>query len=163
MRRRLMRAATASLMLLACVVPVVLLAEAEPASAATLTVCPHGCQFSQIAPAVAAAHNGDIIRIGPGTYAGGVEIGISVQLAGAGPGATRIRGGRHVLTIGMFGASREPAVSISGMTITGGVARSSPESIPFTGKAGVWAAGGGIEIPPSAHLGPGAGSPPPTA
>ena len=161
MWRRLMRVATAVLMLLACVVPVVLLAEAEPASAATLTVCPHGCQFSQIAPAVAAAHNGDVIRIGPGIYAGG--IGSSVQLAGAGPGATRIRGGRHVLTIGMFGASREPTVSISGMTITGGVARSSPESIPFTGKAGVWAAGGGIEIPPSAHLGPGAGSPPPTA
>ncbi len=156
MRRRLMRVATASLMLLACVAPVVLLAEAEPASAATLTVCPHGCQFSQIARAVAAAHNGDIIRIGPGTYTGGVAIDINVQLAGAGPGATRIRGGRHVLTIGMFGASREPDVSISGMTITGGVARSSPESIPFTGKAGVWAAGGGIEIPPGAHLGPGA-------
>jgi hypothetical protein len=156
MRRRLMRVATASLMLLACAVPVMLPAEAEPASAATLTVCPHGCQFSQIARAVAAAHNGNIIRIGPGTYAGGVAIGINVQLAGAGPGATRIRGGRHVLTIGMFGASREPTVSISGMTITGGVARSSPESIPFTGKAGVWAAGGGIEIPPGAHLGPGA-------
>jgi hypothetical protein len=124
--------------------------------AATLTVCPHGCQFSQVAPAVAAAQSGDTIRIGPGTYAGGVTIGISVQLAGAGPGATFIRGGRHVLTIGVFGASREPVVSISGMTITGGVARSSPESIPFTGKAGVWAAGGGIEIPPGAHLGPGA-------
>lgn len=156
MRRRLMRVATASLMLLACVVPVVLLAGAEPASAATLTVCPHGCQFSQLAPAVAAAQSGDMIRIGPGTYAGGVTIGVSVQLAGAGPGATFIRGGRHVLTIGVFGASREPVVSISGMTITGGVARSSPESIPFTGKAGVWAAGGGIEIPPGAHLGPGA-------
>jgi hypothetical protein len=155
MWRRLMRVATAVLMLLACAVPV-LLAGAEPASAATLTVCPHGCQFSQIAPAVAAAHNGDIIRIGAGSYAGGVTIRISVQLAGAGPGATRIRGGRHVLTIGMFGASREPTVSIIGMTITGGVARSSPESIPFTGKAGVWAAGGGIEIPPGAHLGPGA-------
>src|SRR5580698_7945479 len=101
MWRRLMRVATAVLMLLACAVPV-LLAGAEPASAATLTVCPHGCQFSQIAPAVAAAHNGDIIRIGAGSYAGGVTIRISVQLAGAGPGATRIRGGRHVLTIGMF-------------------------------------------------------------
>ena len=43
-------------------------------------------------------------------------------------------------------------MSISGVTITGGVARSSPESVPFTGKAGVWAAGGGIEIPPGAHL-----------
>ena len=128
-------------------------ASAAPAANAqrTLTVCPNGCQFRQIAPAVAAAKSGDTIRVGPGTYAGGVTIGISVHLLGAGPGATIIRGGGSVLTIGAFGALREPAVSISGVTITGGVARSSPESVPFTGKAGVWAAGGGIEIPPGAH------------
>jgi hypothetical protein len=118
---------------------------------AILTVCQHGCPFAEIAPAVAAAKSGDTIRIGSGTYTGGVTIDISVNLAGAGPGATIIRGGGSVLTIGMFGALREPAVSISGVTITGGIARSSPESIPFTGKAGVWAAGGGIEIPPGAH------------
>ena len=91
-------------MLLAAAVPVVLGAGAEPALAATLTVCPHGCQFSQIAPAVAAAKSGDTIQVGPGTYAGGVTIGISVHLAGAGPGATIIRGGGSVLTIGAFGA-----------------------------------------------------------
>ena len=128
-------------------------ASAAPAANAqhTLTVCPHGCQFRQIAPAVAAATSGDTIQVGPGTYTGGVTIGISVHLLGAGPGATIIRGGGSVLTIGAFGALREPAVSISGVTITGGVARSSPESDPFTGNAGVWAAGGGIEIPPGAH------------
>ena len=128
-------------------------ASAAPAANAqrTLTVCAYGCQFRQIAPAVAAAKSGDTIRVGPGTYAGGVTIGISVHLLGAGPGATIIRGGGSVLTIGAFGAPREPAVSISGVTITGGVARSSPESVPFTGKAGVRAAGGGIEIPPGAH------------
>jgi hypothetical protein len=128
-------------------------ASAAPAAGAprTLTVCPYGCQFRQIAPAVAAARSGDTIQVGPGTYTGGVTIGISVHLLGAGPGATIIRGGGSVLTIGAFGALREPVVSISGVTITGGVARSSPESVPFTGKAGVWAAGGGIEIPPGAH------------
>jgi hypothetical protein len=105
---------------------------------------------------VAAAKSGDTIKVGPGTYTGGVTIGISVHLLGAGPGATIIRGGGSVLTIGAFGAQREPAVSISGVTITGGVARSSPESVPFTGKAGVWAAGGGIEIPPGAHYTAGA-------
>ena len=128
-------------------------ASAAPAAGAqrTLTVCPDGCQFGQIAPAVAAARSGDTIQVGPGTYTGGVTIGVSVHLLGAGPGATIIRGGGSVLTIGAFGALREPAVSISGVTITGGVARSSPESVPFTGKAGVWAAGGGIEIPPGAH------------
>ena len=155
LRRRFVRTA-AGLVLAVTAVPVMLAAEAEPAVAATLTVCKHGCQFSQIAPAVAAAKSGDTIRVGPGTYNGGITIGLSVHLAGSGPRATIIRGGGPVLTIGTFGARTEPAVSISGVTITGGLARSSPESIPFTGKAGVWAAGGGIEIPPAAHPSAGA-------
>ena len=56
---------------------------------------------------------------------------------GAGAAATIIRGGDHVLTIGAFGAPAEPTVSISGVTVTDGLARSSPESIPLFGKAGV--------------------------
>jgi hypothetical protein len=155
LRRRFVRAA-AGLVLAVTAVPVMLAAEAEPVMAATLTVCKYGCQFSQIAPAVAAAKSGDTIRVGPGTYNGGITIGVSVRLAGSGPRATIIRGGGSVLMIGTFGARTEPTVSISGMTITGGLARSSPESVPFTGKAGVWAAGGGIEIPPAAHLSVGA-------
>lgn len=105
---------------------------------------------------MAAARSGDAIRVGPGTYAGGVAIDVSVHLIGAGPGATVIRGGGSVLTIGSFGALKEPTVSVSGVTVMGGVARSSPESIPFMGKSGAWAAGGGIEIPPGAHLSDGA-------
>ena len=61
-----------------------------------------------------------------------------------------IRGGGPVLTIGAYGAAAEPTVSISGVTITGGVARSSPESVPFVGQDGVIARGGGVEIPPNA-------------
>src|SRR2546428_251754 len=76
---------------------------AQWAAAATLTVCPSGCAFSQIAPALAAAKNGDTISIGAGT-------------------------------------------------ITGGVSRSSPMSTPFTGHEGVFAAGGGVEIPPNADF-----------
>src|SRR5215471_11441456 len=95
-------------------------AGAGAASAATLTVCPSGCQYSQIGPAVAAAGNGDTIKVGPGTYQGGITIGVSVKLAGAGAGSTIIRGGDHVLTVGALGASSEPTVSISGVTITGG-------------------------------------------
>jgi hypothetical protein len=53
-----------------------------------------------------------------------------------------------VLTSGEFGTSSEPTVSIEGLTITGGITRSSPESTPFTGQEGVSAAGGGVEIPP---------------
>src|SRR5262249_29825643 len=69
-------------------------------------------------------------------------------LAGAGAGKTVISGGGPVMTIGTFGASSEPTVSISGVTITGGVTRSSPESVPCTGKAGAWAARGGLPGPP---------------
>lgn len=115
----------------------------------TLTVCPSGCAFSQIAPAAAAAKNGDTISVAPGTYNGGFTINASVNLAGAGPGRTVISGGGPVLTIGTFGAASEPTVSIDGVTITGGVTRSSPGSVSCTGKGGVWAAGGGIEVPPS--------------
>lgn len=129
---------------------------AQPALAAALCVGGGPDCYPTIQAAVNAAHDGDTITIGPGTFAGGVTITKSVYLLGAGPTATIIRGGGSVLTIGAFGASSEPAVSISGVTITGGVARSSPESIPFTGRAGVWAAGGGIEIPPGAHLAVGA-------
>jgi hypothetical protein len=71
-------------------------------------------------------------------------------VVGAGLASTTIRGGGPVLTIGTFGASSEPTVSIHGVTITGGVTRSSPQSKPFTGEEGVLALGGGIEIPPNA-------------
>src|SRR6266852_6227487 len=125
-------------------------------AAATLTVCPSGCAFSQIGPAVAAAKNGDTIAVAAGTYQGGITIDVSVKLTGAGAGRTIISGGGPVLTIGTFGAASEPTVSIDGVTVTGGVTRSSPESVPCTGKAGVWAAGGGIEGPPSTDFSGGA-------
>ena len=114
-----------------------------------------GC-YSTIQAAVDAAHHGDTIAVGPGTFAGGVTIDVSVKLVGAGAGRTIISGGGPVLTIGEFGAPDEPTVSIDGVTITGGVTRSSVESTPFTGKEGVFAAGGGVEIPPNADFSGGA-------
>ena len=129
---------------------------APPALAATLCVgSGHGC-YPTIQAAVNAAQDGDTITVGPGTFAGGVTITTSVRLQGAGPAATVIRGGGPVLTIGTFGAPAEPTVSISGVTITGGVTRSSPESVPFFGVDGVWAAGGGVDIPPDASESSGA-------
>jgi hypothetical protein len=119
-------------------------------------VCPSGCPYTQIAPALAAAKNGDKIKIGPGTYDGGVTIDVSVKLVGAGAGRTTISGGGPVLTIGEFGASSEPTVSIEGVTITGGITRSSAESTPFFGEEGVFAAGGGVEIPPNEDFSGGA-------
>jgi hypothetical protein len=112
--------------------------------------------FPTLAAALAAAHNGDTVRLGPGTYDGGVNVDASVELAGAGAGKTIITGGGPVLTIGTYGASSEPTVSINGVTITGGVTTSSPESVPLTGKDGVDALGGGIEIPSNADFSGGA-------
>jgi hypothetical protein len=126
------------------------------AGAATVKVCPSGCAFSQIAPAIAAASSGDTIQVAAGTYDGGFTIDKSVRLVGAGAGSTIIRGGGPVVTIGIFGAASEPTVTIEGVTITGGVSRSSPVSTPFSGKEGVFAAGGGVEIPPGADFAVGA-------
>jgi len=114
-----------------------------------------GC-YATIQAAADAAHDGNTITVEPGTFAGGVTIDVSIRLVGAGAGRTVISGGGPVLTIGEFGASDEPTVSIDGVTITGGVTRSSPESTPFTGQEGVFAAGGGVEIPPNADFSGGA-------
>jgi hypothetical protein len=133
-----------------------LLLASGQASAATLNVCPSGCPYTQLAPALAAADDGDTIRIGPGTYDGGVTIDVSIKLVGAGASRTIISGGGPVVTIGEFGALAEPTVSIEGVTVRGGITRSSPESTPFTGQEGVFAAGGGVEIPPNADFSGGA-------
>src|SRR5262245_33340334 len=115
-------------------------AAARPALAATLCVDGKkpGC-FTQIQTAVDAAAAGDTIAIGPGTYAGGITILKSVDLVGQSAGATTHAGGGPVLTIGAFvGADcqGQPAVSISRVTIAGGL----------TDSNGV-AAGGGVLIP----------------
>jgi hypothetical protein len=124
------------------------------ASAATVRVCPSGCAFSQIAPAIAAASPGDTILVAAGTYNGGFTIDKNLSLSGAGAGATTITGGGPVITIGTFNAASEPTVSINGVTITGGVTHSSFAEA-FVGP-GVIAVGGGISVPPAANFSPGA-------
>jgi DNA-binding beta-propeller fold protein YncE len=126
----------------------VLMVSASQASATTLQVCPSGCTYSQIAPAVAAAQSGDTVTVAAGTYQGGFTINTSLTLAGAGAGATIISGGGPVVTIGSGEGTSKLVVSITGVTITGGVAHSSPQSVALYGKAGVVAAGGGVEVTP---------------
>ena len=92
------------------------------------------------------------MSVGPGAYLGGFTIDKNLTLDGAGAQRTIVSGGGPVITIGSYGATIEPTLAISGMTITGGVTDTSPESIPTTGEAGVIAAGGGIEIPPNADF-----------
>jgi hypothetical protein len=123
------------------------------AAAATLDVCPNGCAYSQIAPALTAAQDGDTVRVGAGTYVGGFAISRSIDLVGAGAGATIIEGGGPVVTIGTFGATTEPTVSIRSVTITGGVSRRTAESF---GDCQLSAFGGGVEIAPNARYNGGA-------
>ena len=150
-------ARVASLVALAMVAGAFAVASAATAgsgqAATTLTVCPSGCAFSEIAPAIAAASPGDKIQLAPGTYSGGFTIDKSLKLQGAGAASTTISGGGPVVTIGTFDASTEPTVAISGVTITGGVTHSS-----FLAVFGdnVLALGGGIEVPPAANFAEGA-------
>jgi hypothetical protein len=121
-------------------------------AAATLKVCPSGCPYSQIGPALHDAASGDTIRVGPGTYAGGITIERNVRLIGAGAGKTIIKGGGPVVTIGTYLAPSEPTVFIEGVTVTGGVTQSSAWSVDWVGAPNVFATGGGIEVLPNADF-----------
>ncbi len=92
-------------------VNVTLVLEARP----LFTVCPSGCPFTKIQPAIDAARSGDTITVGPGTYYENLSVTKSLTLEGAGR-----------VTISSAGAN--PAVfilntrnvTIKGFTITGG-------------------------------------------
>lgn len=102
----------------AVAVPVVGIAQA---SAGTVDVCRAAAGTRNSRPPLPPPRAGDKIKIGPGTYAGGVTIDVSVKLVGAGPSRTIISGGGPVLTNGLPDAPREPTVRIDGVTVTGGV------------------------------------------
>lgn len=113
------------------------------ASAAALAVCPSGCEYRQLAPAIAAAPRGGIVDIAAGTYRGGFRIGKNLVLIGAGAGRTIIKGGGPVITIGTPLAQTEPTVTLEGITVVGGRTTSSLGH-------GYSALGGGVFIPPAA-------------
>jgi hypothetical protein len=126
----------------------------SPAAAAT-GVCVGGPHcYATVQAAVDAAQNGETIRIAPGTYAGGIVVEKSVDLVGAGANATVISGGGPVVTIGSKTSS--PTVSITGVTVTGGMTTTNPQApkcgpdVPTCGPgyADATALGGGIETFP---------------
>jgi hypothetical protein len=129
---------------------------ALPASGASLCVGNGAGCLGTIQAALDVANDGDAIHVGPGAFAGGFTIAKSIRLVGSGARSTVIRGGGTVVTIGAFGATVEPTVVISGVTITGGISRSSPMSVAWTGEEGVIALGGGVEIPSNADFSGGA-------
>jgi hypothetical protein len=127
-------------------------ATATPAPAESLCVGRGADCFAKIQAAVDAAHDGDVIQVGRGSFSGGITIDKSLTLVGARAGASTIRGGGPVLTIGVLGAATEPTVAIRRLTITGGRTTSSAHCGPTcaTDYERATALGGGIEIPPAA-------------
>ena len=130
--------------LLAVLLSIGLAAGANAAThTSTLCVGNHAGCYATIQDGLNAAPNGATIRILAGTYAGGITIDKDIRLQGAGARATVINGGGPVVTIGSAGAPTEPTVSLSGVTITGGL------------NTATRALGGGIYVPASS-AGPGA-------
>jgi hypothetical protein len=114
-----------------------------------------GC-YATVQAALDAASDGDTIKLRPGTYSGGVFVLKSVTLAGTGASVTTIRGGGPGVTVGEFLGNRHLDLTVSGLTIAGGVTTSSPLSNEWTGQANVIALGGGIAIEPGADFSTGA-------
>jgi hypothetical protein len=131
-----------------------LVAAAVAASAPNKGLCvgsDPGC-YSTLQAAVDAAQNGDTIQVRAGTWAGGVTVTKSLTLTGAGKAV--VSGGGPVITIGS--ASSAPTVTISNLTVTGGVQHGNPQSpscgpdVPSCGPGypTATALGGGIEAFP---------------
>ena len=137
------------LILAVFIVPALVLASAGR-SASTLCVGGPHC-YATVQAALNAAQDGDTVRIGPGTFAGGVTITKSVDLVGVAAAATSISGGGPVVTIGSPTAG--PTVTLANLTITGGVTTTNPQApncgpdVPTCGPgyADATALGGGIE------------------
>ena len=108
--REIGRRGPRKLAVLAAVLTVTAWLGAVPASATTWTVCPSGCAYTEIGPAVAAASSGDTVSVGPGAYLGGFTIDKSLTLDGAGARRTIVSGGGPVITIGSGGATIERTV-----------------------------------------------------
>src|SRR5262249_46415665 len=120
---------------------------ASAARAASLCVGSGSGCLPTVKAAVDAAHDGDTIRVGPGTFAGGVTIDVGVTIIGAGAQRTVIEGGGPVVTIFRDLDPAGLTVSIRGVTITGGVNNSQPgPEVTFGG--GVWIPTGQSPNPP---------------
>ncbi len=76
----------------------------------TLTICPSGCAFSQIQPAIDAARNGSTLQIQSGTYQENLSITKPIQLLG-----------QSATLQGQITISKTGNVSITTLTINGPV------------------------------------------
>ena len=101
---------------------VIMSAPAYAAPAPGAACLDDGRCFPALALALAATHDGSVVRLGAGTFAGGVTIAHDIELAGAGRQRTDIRGGGPVLTVAAAG---RPTVAVHDLTISGGVTTAS--------------------------------------
>jgi hypothetical protein len=131
-----------------CLSALALASAGRPASA--LCVGGPGC-YPTIQAALDAAQGGDTVRVGPGTFAGGITITKSITLSGVAAAATVVRGGGPVVTVGS--PTETPTVTLQNLTITGGLATGNPQAprcgpdVPSCGPGypDATALGGGIE------------------
>jgi parallel beta-helix repeat protein len=82
------------------------------AGAATLTVCPQGCQYASIQEAINAAFEGDTIQVKAGTYQENLQITKRLTLQGEGKDKVTIQGTVTILSAKL--------VTLSGFTVKGG-------------------------------------------
>ena len=82
------------------------------------------------------------MSLADGTYKGGVIIEASITLRGAGVSRTSVEGGGPVVQVGLLGAATSPRHD-RGLTLTGGVARTTQEA-DEAGLPGAEALGGGL-------------------
>lgn len=107
--------------------------------------------YASVQGAIDSAPAGATIRIGPGTFSGGVTIIRDVTLIGVNAHASKVSGGGPVITIGS--TTTAPTVTLENLTITGGLTTSNPHApecgldVPVCGPgyADSTATGGGIE------------------
>lgn len=85
--------------------------------AATITVCPSGCDHTGIGPAVAAAASGDVIEVHAGTYPAGIVVDKALTIRGAGE-ATILGGGGRTSVVRVSG---KVAVTLERLQLTGGI------------------------------------------
>ncbi|PWB55888.1 MAG: hypothetical protein C3F06_01855 [Candidatus Methanoperedenaceae archaeon] len=87
---------------------------AVSASAANLTVCPDGCEYSTIQKAINASSNGDTILVHSGTYFENVKVNKKLTLRGIGNPVVDTGGSGSAITLSANG------ITLEGFTATGG-------------------------------------------
>jgi len=83
------------------------------------TVCSVGCPYGQIAEAVEAAKEGNIVTVGPGTYNENIMIQKNLTLKGSGSDKTVIRGVWYSQPVIRIVGVSALEVTLQGLTITG--------------------------------------------